>query len=361
MITPSLNIANVAICLLGIVLLFTHHEGLRFRLVWAWTMALWGLCDLICVVLDLFFDIPLLTVGEDPLQRWPLVVCDFVGWLLVMYPTEALRPGWINTRRIIYTLLPLVGLILLEIILPIDLTPLIAFYPLFLVVYLSLHVRAYRVWCEQNYSSLENIDAQWIIRYILILISIGGVFFYMRLSVHPTRVFTEQLLLTFLFIYGTNHILFRRNPWANMSIEEIESEIANIEKHVAQSDEAEPDKAQSVLSAKNQAQIDKLEHWMTTSKPYLNPDLKRTDLQMVLTINRNYITSLLHEAYGCTFYQFVNRYRVEEAKHLIQANPTMSMNDVASSCGFSSRRQFYQVFTRETGLPPKEWFDAQTS
>ena len=87
--------------------------------------------------------------------------------------------------------------------------------------------------------------------------------------------------------------------------------------------------------------------------------LNVTDIQRVLSINRTYISQLLRDAYGKTFYQYINSYRVEEAKQQMIAQPKLSMQAVADSCGFSSRRLFYQVFTRETGLTPSQWRDSQ--
>lgn len=59
--------------------------------------------------------------------------------------------------------------------------------------------------------------------------------------------------------------------------------------------------------------------------------------------------------FGCTFYQFVNKYRIEEAQRLMTEQPNLKMTDVASQSGFSSRTAFYNTFTRETGISPSEW------
>ena len=36
-------------------------------------------------------------------------------------------------------------------------------------------------------------------------------------------------------------------------------------------------------------------------------------------------------------------------------HPELKIQDVAERCGFSSRSVFTQVFTRETGVNPREW------
>ena len=73
----------------------------------------------------------------------------------------------------------------------------------------------------------------------------------------------------------------------------------------------------------NEEQIDKdslpdaaarLTEWMVQSKPYLNPDLRLMDLREVLPMNRTYLSQFIHDEFDCSFFQFVNRYRIEEAK-----------------------------------------------
>ena len=104
----------------------------------------------------------------------------------------------------------------------------------------------------------------------------------------------------------------------------------------------------------------KLEQWMETDKPYLNPDFRLLDLRQVLPLNRTYLSQLINAEYGCNFYQFATNYRIEEAKHLMTEHPEMTMEDVANQCGFSSARSFYRAFDREVDMTPKEWLATQS-
>ncbi|MBQ2173109.1 MAG: AraC family transcriptional regulator [Bacteroidales bacterium] len=73
-------------------------------------------------------------------------------------------------------------------------------------------------------------------------------------------------------------------------------------------------------------------------------------------MNRTYLSQFIKAEYGCTFYQFVSRYRVAEAKRLKLEQPDLKMDEIAARCGFSSRTVFSNVFTREEGVSPREWF-----
>ena len=98
-----------------------------------------------------------------------------------------------------------------------------------------------------------------------------------------------------------------------------------------------------------------LEEWMEKEKPYRNPDFKLVDLQNVLPMNHTYLSQFIHAEYDCSFYLFVNRYRVEEAKRLMSENPNMKMGEISSCCGFSSPSVFSRTFTAIAGLSPREW------
>ena len=342
-ITPVQNAATITVCLVGAVMLFLHSDGLRTRKVWAWAMLIWGLADLFFLLQTYYLNIPVLLVGSDALTAYELLAGNFLGWLMLLYPTEALRPGWQNGKNAAIQLLPMMALVGLDYLLPVNLTPLIALYPVVLAGLLLSHIRAYRIWCEQNYSSMERIDVQWIVRYLAMLAVIGASFLYMCITVNPTRAFTQQWLLFFFFAYSTEQILFRTDPWSN-----VQTDNASGAKEEKEPREETDDTVQT-----DSVQI--LEEWIESEKPYLRTDFQLMDLRAVLPMNRTYLSHLINNTYGCSFFQYVNRYRIEEAKRLMEEHPNMKMTEIATRSGFSSPAIFSRVFSRETGLSPKEW------
>jgi AraC-like DNA-binding protein len=111
-----------------------------------------------------------------------------------------------------------------------------------------------------------------------------------------------------------------------------------------------------VLSVLVEAMRMQLEQWMEAEKPYHNPDFRLDDLRQILPINnRTYLSQLINNSYGCSFFQWVNHYRLEEAKTLMSDDPQVRLADIAQSCGFSSLTVFSRTFTRYTGLTPRDW------
>lgn len=338
-ILPFQHGANVAICLLGACLLFLHSDGLRIRKASAYALVIWGLADASLLMQDYLLHLPVLRIGSDELNAYTLFFGNFLGWVLLIYPTETIRPGWLNWKRALLQLVPMAAFVTLDYWVPVDLRPVIALYPAVLIGMLLSHIRAYRIWCEENYSSMDHIDVQWIVRYLAMVLVMGLSYIYILLSDNPGRVVTQNALLFFLYCYAIEQILFRKDPWTYLATNE-----TNGREEEEDENENQPDWAAQ------------LEQWMTTEKPYLKSDFQLIDLRTVLPMNRTYLSQFINNTYGCSFYQFVNRYRVEEAKRLLRECPELKMADVASRSGFSSQSTFTKIFTKETGFTPRDWY-----
>ena len=337
-ITPILMSASTAVALCCAWITARHTEGYRLRRIWVWTLLLWGLLDGIYVVSWLFMGKPVMNMGAYELTTMEIALGNLLGWSLLLFPTEALRPGWLNVRRALLQILPMYALLALDYILPVNLRILVALYPIVLILLLFTHVREYRLWCEDNFSSLEDIDERRIIRYIFVGFMIVAVYIYMCVSHEHARGFTQQWLVIFTLVYGTDIILFRRDPW-----EQVRESMKN------------NSSKEDIQQQPNEVYRQALEEWMEKERPYRNPDLKLVDLQAVLPMNRTYLSQFIHSEFGCNFYLFVNRYRIEEAKRLMADNPDMKMAEISASCGFSSPSVFSRTFTSIAGQSPSEW------
>ena len=345
--------ANLALCAIGAWLLFVHSDGMRIRLACGYALAIWGCAEVYFMLQTYVWDIPVLHLGSDRMTAYMLLGGNFLGWLLLIYPTETLRPGWMNLERALLQLFPLIALSVLDYFVPYDLRWLTSLYPVLLFIFVLTHIRAYRIWCENNYSTMDHIDAQWIVRYLNMLLVLAMSYVYMMVSDNPCRAFTQNLLLFFIFSYSIEQILFRRVPWDNLiGTEEPDAVESRPETTVLTDEPKGVTDGTCVQSEKAR----KLEQWMETEKPYLNPNFKLIDLMQVLPMNRTYLSEFINTTYGCTFYQFVTRYRIEEAKRLMRECPELKMADVATRSGFSSQPAFSKIFTKETGQTPREWY-----
>ena len=90
---------------------------------------------------------------------------------------------------------------------------------------------------------------------------------------------------------------------------------------------------------------------------YRNPDLKMTRVSMLLQTNRTYISNLINSEFSCSFSEFVNRYRIAEAKKYLSDGgfEKYSVNYVSELVGFGSQNTFNRVFKEQEGLSPGKY------
>ncbi|WP_424519563.1 helix-turn-helix domain-containing protein [Rubrivirga sp.] len=96
---------------------------------------------------------------------------------------------------------------------------------------------------------------------------------------------------------------------------------------------------------------------METERPYLNPEVRLSDLASSLGVSERTVSQVLADAFGGSFYDVVNGYRVAEAKARL-LDPSFANRAVLSiglDAGFSSKASFNRVFKKQTGETPSAY------
>lgn len=105
------------------------------------------------------------------------------------------------------------------------------------------------------------------------------------------------------------------------------------------------------------AYYSRLKELMAVDGLYMNPVLKVDMLAARLSIPEKGLSNLLNQYAGKNFNDFVNEFRVEEAKRKLidprYANFTIAA--VALECGFNSLATFQRVFKQTTGVTPSQY------
>jgi AraC-like DNA-binding protein len=71
---------------------------------------------------------------------------------------------------------------------------------------------------------------------------------------------------------------------------------------------------------------------------------------------RNQISYLLNQVLGLSFYQYVNRARVDHLLAQLDGEDGTRIDELAFASGFNSLSVFYRCFRARTGLPPRSYF-----
>ena len=98
-----------------------------------------------------------------------------------------------------------------------------------------------------------------------------------------------------------------------------------------------------------------LDALMTSQEVFHNDELLITDVAKMIGSNRTYVSTYLNKEKGLSFSDYVNGYRVEYAKRLLDTDAHLNLVEIAERSGFSGEASFYRVFKRFTGKTPNEY------
>lgn len=88
------------------------------------------------------------------------------------------------------------------------------------------------------------------------------------------------------------------------------------------------------------------------TKTHYMQDLSLDHLAELTNLHPAYISSLFKKVTGDTFVNFLNAYRIGEAKKMLRSQRHLSVNKVGQQVGFETGHYFAKVFKKYTGVTP---------
>ncbi len=205
-------------------------------------------------------------------------------------------------------------------------------------------IRKYRMLIKDEFSTIERINLSWL-KFVLYgfffawLTSIGGVFITLS-PAHSSLLWSAINLLAFFVFFIIAFYRGLSQPELFAGIEE------------------KPRYSSSKLNRSDaDTYASQLATHMEKEKPYLNPDVSLQDVSSQLSIPPRYLSQVINEHYQKNFFDFINQYRIEEAKKLIQdpANANKKMFAILCDAGFNSKSSFNAAFKKNVGMTPSEF------
>ena len=194
----------------------------------------------------------------------------------------------------------------------------------------------------EKFSNVEGMDVSWlniiiwIFGLILIFITIAAPSLIHGFS-FSTYNTTSAIFFSLICFFIAYKGIQQKIPLESIVINENEQDVSNVD---------------SMLQLKEQL----IAH-MEANKPFLNPELTLIDLAKQLAISRNQLSQVINTGVGHNFYNFINKFRVEEVKELIKkdAAKQYTILSLANDAGFNSKSSFNNIFKKMTGLTPSEY------
>lgn len=137
--------------------------------------------------------------------------------------------------------------------------------------------------------------------------------------------------------------------------------IDEIKEGLVVADEAkseEPAKYQKVKIDENECAgiVKRMKEYLERERVYTNADLKMKDLADVLHLSAPKLSQVFNLYLGENYYDFINRYRLEEFKRLIETGEykRYTITALSEQCGFK-KSNFFSTFRKVEGLTPAEY------
>jgi len=204
-----------------------------------------------------------------------------------------------------------------------------------------------KVKAQQELSNIEHVDVSWlnvflyafIVVFVILVIMFAGIIH--NFGTEWLNPLVSVVFALSIFVLGYKG-LFQQSIFSNTDVPE------NIE---SISEETIKPKNIDVALSYN------LQKYMEAYNPHRDFELTLTSLAKQVNMSRNQLSEVLNCSLGCNFYDFVNKYRVEDVKQLM-VNPKYkdyTIIAIAFEAGFPSKSTFNTVFKKFTGLTPSEY------
>ncbi len=218
---------------------------------------------------------------------------------------------------------------------------------LFVIAYATIRVVRYRKRLAQHFSNLEGKSLEshrsmligMYAAFVMMTASAVGRTFYVNYPLVISVILLVSAYVDFFLGYLVFHLEYSVEEFA---LEEQEADRQN-------PPEREPSQQKYNELAENFDQV------IDEHKPYLQTNLRVSDVAQLMCTNRTYVSLILSRKYQCTFSHYINNKRVEHAKALMRENPELTLEKLAVQSGFIYATTFSRTFKLHTGMTVREW------
>ena len=216
------------------------------------------------------------------------------------------------------------------------------------LIYSMRVLREHSKYIKNNYSFTEHVNLNWLKRLLFIFILLW-LTFALRSLYAIKMIWETSAILSVLTMYIVGYFGYNQPAiFSELSVETMPASKKEEKKKYASS---------SLTEKESTEYLEKLQVLMKNDKIFLKSDLKIGDVAEEIGLPVNYVSQIINEKLGKNFYDFINEYRVDEAKKRfadIQYN-SMTILAVGFDSGFNSKTAFYSAFKRITGVIPSEF------
>ena len=321
-----------------------------------------------CILVLWNDDVMLFTLFDETLLPYFLATAQILkGPMLLFYVISLTEDAFKFSRRHLLHLLPILTALGWLLLFQIDSSDLrfrtigqteterqlangvwhfIKVMPFFYALAAVNRVRLYRIGLHNQYSNFSPTEPTW-----LNMLSLGFLFtwsFSILVHVIANTVALGAPQISDLFGITENYIIF-----ILINALFINS-VVHTHKLLTTKPEVTKDKTDEKLT---DSAIQKVQMGMEVQKLFLKQNLNIDEFSKRISLPVKEVSAVINKHYGTNFFEFMNSYRVEEAKRLLgdSQHADMTVMDVLLHAGFNSKSAFHRFFNRLVGMSPTEF------
>jgi len=215
-------------------------------------------------------------------------------------------------------------------------------------------IKKYREQLKQSRSSIEDVDLTWLKILVLGFSSVALVGVILAFAKVLT-LFVEIDVVWLMFLgltayYATLCLVCSLLFFSALNI----SSVAEVKDRAEKSHtdyQADPE------------YIERVERLMKQEKPYLMSNITFDALSQQFDVPPRELSATLNGHFKMNFYEFINDYRIEEAKLLLVSEDyrEKTITDIFIEVGFNSKSVFNTFFKKKVGMTPSEYRKAMSN
>ncbi len=225
----------------------------------------------------------------------------------------------------------------------------IQYYVYIILIFLSL--KKYETVYLENYSNYDNGIYKWLLQitlffffaHLFVLAKLGLIYFGQDQGFLQNIYLVISTVALFTICWFVLKALY--SPQLFTGVKSYMAPIENLtKKNIVLSDKK---------TIPNQNTLT-LISYMEQNKPYLDEELTLQKLSVQVDMPEKERSILINQQIGKHFYDFINEYRIRDAKILLKEQPHLTVLEILYQVGFNSKSSFYTAFKKETGVTPSD-------
>lgn len=267
-----------------------------------------------------------------------LVLIDgtsLIGYTCLIY--ELIRPNWATWWKCLWMLLPYIpffaawGLWHHDMIITCYMICLFIAGTAIFLLWIH-HARQYVQYIRDSYSNIDQIDISWLRVVAWFFVSCQLLWVVISIISYPLTDCLYYILSIILWQITLEHVLHQQPVLIEMQ------------------------EADQSATIKEYSFAQTLPAIIEGEELYLNSTISIKELASHIGTNRTYLSDYFTHVLQTTFYDYINRLRIEKKSTLLmQEHPEYTLEQIATESGFQSISTFRRAFQKITGMTPSEY------